>query len=136
MHKENIPAEIFDLLAIKSFEQLSVLEKELVEPWLSATEYERSRSSILAFQAADQSWEIEVPPPPFKRSFQSGIRQLLSYPIPAYQVALGFLVVFGLFYILKDQRNPLEDPSLGTEPIAKGISIDQDEYPEDLVFYP
>ncbi|MFK7808692.1 MAG: hypothetical protein AB8F74_12885 [Saprospiraceae bacterium] len=93
---ENIPEELFDLFAQKSFDQLTAVEKLVVEDHMNSAEYEEYRKLVSDFQDIDNSIKVEPSEKRFTRTSESAIRKLLTYRIPVYQAA-AVLLLAGFF---------------------------------------
>lgn len=135
MKKENIPTELFDLLASKTYESLSNEEKNLVNSMMTSEEYKNLKDMVSDFQELDKDIFIQEDSfavPVTKKSFLS---RMLNYPIPAYQVAASLMVLIGLFFLMKPSLNNQDGPSMDSLVIdTTGISVAKDVYPDSLIF--
>lgn len=135
MKEENIPAELFDLIADKSFDELSSKERTLVEEWITAVEYTDYRSLVHTIQQADTENDYQLSEMSWTQQSAFNLRKLANRPVPAYQVAAMVLLVFGLSFLLpSSSASETEEPVLVEN--TEGTPISQDSYPEDLVFNP
>ncbi len=134
MTPDQLPSAFFDLLATKKYTDLSIQEKELVHQFMDADEYNAMQTVVLNFRTLDQ--EIEVLPStiPVQADQPSILTQLLTYPIPAYQVAAGFLLLFGSLFVIQFYTQNQEAKSVQTEVQEKGIPVEEDSYPSELIF--
>lgn len=118
---ENIPEELFDLLASKSFEQLSDSEKLMVEGHLNPAEYEEYRQLITDFQEIDESIKVVPSDKRFTRTSESAFRKLMTYRIPVYQAA-AVLLLAGFFtygYFGTDRLGRVGDQTFDTVGTSK-----------------
>ena len=135
MKEENIPAELFDLIADKSFDELSSKERALVEEWLTAEEYSDYRSLVHTIQQADTENDYQLSEMSWTQQSAFNLRKLANRPVPAYQVAAMVLLVFGLSFLLPSSSASETEETVLVEN-TEGTPISQDSYPEDLVFNP
>lgn len=135
MKKENIPSEIFDLLASKDYESLLGEERNLVNSIMTSEEYKNLKNIVSDFLKTDEEIKIEHRPFLFSTKRNSLLSKILNYPIPAYQVAASMMVLVGLFLLMKPPSNNQDATSVQSLEIdTTGISVADDVYPEDLVF--
>ena len=135
MNKENLPNELFDLLAIKRFEDLNDAEKAMVLQHLSSEAYNELQMVVEQFQAADQEEIVELATPPMISSKQPfSWRMLLHYPIPAYQVAAAVALLLGISFLFRLAPTTDHAPEKGIQVKQNGKPIEKDEYPEALEF--
>lgn len=135
MKKENIPSEIFDLLASKDYESLSGEERNLVNSIMTSEEYKNLKNIVSDFLKTDEEIKIKHRPFLFSTKRNSLLSKILNYPIPAYQVAASMMVLVGLFLLMKPPSNNQDATSVHSLEIdTTGISVADDVYPEDLVF--
>lgn len=130
---EQLPEVIFDLLAAKSYEQLSHQERVIVDKTLSAQEYDELHQLLLDFHQADEQLQPAPDTHAFPPPSRSRLTKLLHYPIPVYQVAAGVLFLIGSFLFLR-----ISSPQTSVEDyptyVRTGTAIIQDSYPDSLVF--
>ena len=129
MNPENIPNEIFDLLSRKSYAQLSTEQVIKVNKHMSAHEYTSLHESVTSFQLEDRKIS-PVGKGVKHKNENSWLRHLLTYPIPFYQVAASLLLIMGVWFVSSKQRSDAQPAPTYT----KSKSIDQDAYPDKLVF--
>ena len=103
---------------------------------MTKEEFQDFKTIIGDFKDADE--KLEIPPPSLNLKNQSSIRQkifnLLNHPIPAYQVAASFLLIVGISWWLQF-NNPSKKPIEGVKQVnQEGTTIEEEAYPEDLVF--
>ena len=135
MKNENIPSELFDLIAYKSFEELTSKERSMVEEWLTAEEYSDYRSIVTTIQQTDSESDYQLSEKSWTKQSALNLRSLANRPIPAYQVAAMVLLVFGLSFLLPSPSAAEKEESVLVEN-TEGTPISKDSYPEDLVFNP
>ncbi|MBQ4819080.1 hypothetical protein [Aquimarina sp. MMG016] len=135
MDKENIPEEIFELLALKDYEQLSVEERQIVEESIGADLYKDFKTTVLEFRQEDNLLEPKLEEPDFMIRKPSFLTRVLHYPIPAYQVAAVFVIIISTFLWSQNKETKVvSTPNNSKEILQTGTTIDKDYYPEDLVF--
>ena len=135
MDFDKLPDEIFDLLAIKSYEELSAAEMEMVDQSIGADEYKAFRIVISDFQEVDQSLGEEVRPLAVNLAKpKTTWQKIVTYPIPAYQVAAGILILIFALLTLPEQTSVDKANSIDVKNLGKGVSISNDNYPDSLVF--
>ncbi|MEL6658952.1 MAG: hypothetical protein AAFY48_12100 [Bacteroidota bacterium] len=132
MEAAHLPDELFDLLAEKSYSELSSEEQSLVDPYLTAKEYDEMHSLIGEVKLADQQMlTISKKPQPLPQ--KSWIHRVLHYPIPMYQAAAVIALLMGGYWLwapaLPGSGNDATLPYVRT-----GTSIEWDSYPDSLVF--
>ncbi|PQJ14561.1 hypothetical protein [Aureicoccus marinus] len=135
MKNENIPSELFDLIADKSFEELTSKERPMVEEWLTAEEYSDYRSFVTTIRQTDSERDYQLSERSWTQQSALNLNRLANRPIPAYQVAALVLLVFGLSFLLPTSSSPEKKEPVLVEN-TEGTPISQDSYPEDLVFNP
>ena len=135
MKEENIPSDVFDLIAQKPYEQLSEEERLTIKPWMTPEEYTDYHQVVGLIQESENQTDYSLQEQRWPDREISGIKRLALRPVPAYQVAAVALLVFGLSFLFRTAPNevPEEKPLVST---SEGTPIGQDSYPEDLVFNP
>jgi hypothetical protein len=135
MKKENLPDELFDWLADKSYQELSAAEKAVVDQSIGQAEYETLQGVVRDVQGIDAIPSFKPADLSADASKQAAWKRMLWYPIPAYQVAAGLLLLLVSTLIFRGlwQKEDLNS-NAPIEVVVKGIPIDQDQYPEALVF--
>lgn len=136
MDNQNIPEELLDLMAIKTYQELSKQEKELVDQSIGKDTYDDNYQVIQAFVTEDKKLEdkIEIVSSVFEKK-KSILHQVLYYRIPLYQVAAILVVLIGsvfLWMINTSVTNQI--PGETQEVVQNGKSLSKDHYPDDLVF--
>ncbi|GGF64536.1 hypothetical protein [Wenyingzhuangia marina] len=138
--KEIESDKIFDLLAIKSYEELDNAERELVDKELSPTEYESFRDVIRDFKEVDESIELIKPETTFKKAQEK--KKWWNYSIPTYQVAAVLVVaMMSTFILTKNSMKQSTDivqvnsqlDTLRTS--KKSINMEEEKYPTAFVIY-
>ena len=135
MKEENIPSEVFDLIAQKPYEQLSEEERLTIKPWMTPEEYTDYHQVVGLIQESESQADYGLKEQRWPDREITGLKRLALRPIPAYQVAAVALLVFGLSFLVR----PASNEATEEKPIAtntEGTPIGQDSYPEDLVFNP
>ncbi|MEL7249891.1 MAG: hypothetical protein AAFO03_15790 [Bacteroidota bacterium] len=132
MEAAHLPEELFDLLTEKSYSELSPEEQSLVDPYLSANEYDEMHSLIADVRLADeQMLSISKKPQPLPQ--KSWLLRTLHHPVPMYQVAAVIALIIGGYWLwapaLPGSQNDATLPYVRT-----GTSIEWDSYPDSLVF--
>jgi len=128
---ENLPEEIFDLLAQKKFAELSESEKQKVLMHLSQEEFENFNSIVADFQSLDSFSNTQTVGQDSREP--SMLQKILNYPIPLYQVAAAFLILgFASFLFFTKSNSTSEETPIAIEQ-TKGKSLEQDNYPDELV---
>ena len=136
MNIDNIPNEIFDLISEKKYEDLNTMEKETISLYLTQEEYIDAYSAIRDFQNEDAQLPIDKPGLMFKNEQPSTLYRVIHYKVPVYMIASS-LVLFLCAYFLISQRstkNEYTQENNATSELNEGVPIDQDNYPDDLVF--
>lgn len=130
---DQLPEAIFDLLAAKSYQQLNTTERQMVDEHLSAQAYDDLHQAVQDFQKVDAQVTPRSEDQAFPPESRTIMTRLLHYPIPAYQVAAGILLVIGCFFALRHTlpQAPAEE---GYHYVRTGTAINQDSYPDSLVF--
>jgi hypothetical protein len=132
MENNNLPEEIFDLLASKSLEELNIKEKALVAQHLPLEEYQEMRAAIANFQQLDQSVSPRFIPFEVPKEEQSLWKSIAYFPIPAYVAAsIALLMALGFVYLCR-QKTPSTKNTIQVK--QKGTSIEEEPYPENLIF--
>ena len=132
MENNNLPEEIFDLLASKSLEELNIKEKSLVAQHLPLEEYQEMRAAIINFQQLDQAVSPIFVPFKVPKEQPSLWKSIVYFPIPAYVAAsIVLLLTLGFLYLCQ-QNTPSTKNTIQVK--QKGTSIEEEPYPEDLIF--
>ena len=135
MNIEDLPEEVFDLLASKKFNELSVSEQALVSPYLSAEDYDSYHVIVNDFQLLDNSITIDSRKEEISQKQESILRRILTYRIPVYQVAGLFLLLFlSTFAISKMENGNANPEATEVQKKKEGKSLANDEYPSELIF--
>lgn len=133
MNPKVIPTEIFDLLATKSFTELSKLEKDNVNRFMSSIEYNEQHELLRSFNTADGSMAFTSPGLPTEQ--KSYFHQILNFRIPFYQVAAGMtLLIVGTWAINNSNNEPFFQNPEHSIKSTPGISVADGYYPDSLVF--
>ncbi len=144
---ENLPEELFDLLAEKPFSALSETEKKRVNTYLHEAEYEEYRALVLGFKQLEGAKPDAPPKLEFAPKKTPLLRRLLTYRVPVYQAATVLLLLMAGWYGFSDSnRNQLVDEAreevVGKQPTVladstqhrPGTPLADEDYPEGLVF--
>ncbi|MDO6736605.1 hypothetical protein [Wenyingzhuangia sp. 2_MG-2023] len=140
--KEINNEKIFDLLAIKSYEELNDLEREMVAKELSKQEYNDFRDVVEGFKEKDDEIELITSKNTFKEK-TLGKRKWWNYKIPTYQVAAVLVIAILSTFMLT--KKSIQSPSYAVETngktldtlmiLKKSITIDKEEYPSAFVIH-
>lgn len=134
---QELPEELFDLISTRAYHELSITQKNKIDPYLSFDEYDEIRKGILEFQNSQAKVEI----PPFKSTSTenkkptSAFVRLLNVKIPLYQIAaIGLLLILFKWSINGySSLNNLTDFAIQKEDkLGKPLALD--EYPEQIIF--
>lgn len=143
-----LPEELLDLLAQKSYQELNATEREMVSRFLSPESYDEYASLVSDFQQMDQELpatapQLKLPEPQEKRS---KLYQLFTYRIPAYQAVAAIFLALVLFQFSTASRSGSVTDDLHTlgkdtasTPSTYGVQkvgtpLSEDDYPEELIF--
>ena len=134
MNYENFPEELFDLLNSKAVSELTASERELILEYMTIDEFAAYQAIVADLKAENRVLEIETPP--FEAPKPTWYASIVHYPIPAYQVAAGFLLMICLFgfWPQKGSLHPSTEQETTVQAPEKGNPIDEETYPENLVF--
>ncbi|MEM6964729.1 MAG: hypothetical protein AAF573_08200 [Bacteroidota bacterium] len=130
---ENLPEEIFDWLAEKTFSELTEAQRQKVRAYLSEADYENYRSIVFDFQELDHQVTADSSASSPPTSTTSFLKRVLNYPIPLYQVAAAFLILAMATFAMNDFGEEKNLPK-AEEKSGVGKSLAKDDYPEELVF--
>ncbi len=134
---KNIPGEILVWLGSKDYKELTSGEKLVVDEYLGQKEYQDMRSAIISFKQVNKLLDQTIQEFELPGKQQSLLMRIFQYPIPAYQVAAGILLLFGLYYI---NRQPKTASNISTEILADSLQVGkpiaEDKYPAKLIFNP
>lgn len=133
---EKYPEKIFELLASTSFEQLNTAEKLLVDQHMTESEYRDFYEIILDTKTLDQYIPIDIPIPAFSKTPRSFISKILHYKMPFYQVAaaLAFCILSTAYLTQQFSLSQSSDRSKTDTISNNGVSLAEDNFPEQLVF--
>jgi len=136
MNYENIPKQLFDLIAEKKYENLSSDEKQMVENHLTQEEYNEIHNDIRDFRILDNQLKIVRPVLKSKSSKPSLLYRIINYKVPVYIVASCMALLFFVYFLFSEsQDSNQQTPHKDSHHISKdGVPIHQDNYPGDLVF--
>jgi hypothetical protein len=135
MKEENIPSDVFDLIAQKPYEQLSEEEQLKITPWMTPEEYTDYHQVVGLIQESENQSDYSLQEQSWPDRQVTGFKRLAMRPVPAYQVAALALLVFALSFLFQ----PASNKATEVKPLVtntEGTPISQDSYPEDLVFNP
>lgn len=144
-----LPGDILDLIAYKKYEELSPIEKQLVDQHLSPEAYNEYAQVVTDFQELDDSLPAPQVSNRLPEAKPSLVRQLFTYRIPAYQAVAATVIALFLFYLGTANPSIVEGAvvshtdstiapnaggPVGIETRTVGTPLSEDNYPEELVF--
>lgn len=102
METHDKEAQVFELIEMYDFDDLSPADKEIVLSVMTEKEYTQMRKSVSGIETA---FEHSIEPPLTfahpKTKRQSFISKLINYPLKSYQVAASIAVIFGCYFLLQ-----------------------------------
>lgn len=125
---ENLPEIIFDLFSKKRFEDLDQSERQLVLQYMDEDDYIGFADVVQGFRQSDKKPITDITK---QNAQQPIISRMLNYRMPMYQVAAAIVICVLATSVLTGHDDALR-PS--KEINAVGVSLADDDYPEDLIF--
>lgn len=129
MKLDNIPEELFDIIANHQYDDLSSDDNALIKQYLNKEEYEEIHQFLISFSEADDSlenavtMERQIPKKPMWR-------KIVNYRMPLYKVAALYLLLAGAYFLYQQNTEMIPEQ----KGMDKKVSIDEGIYPEDLIF--
>ena len=129
-----IEAKLFELLEQSAYEELAVDEKELVDNHFSEEEYRAQREMMIELEEiesleeapfgsarGDEGFVIEPPILPTDKveNSDSKIKQLLTFKVPGYAVAMFLIIAFAVPYFFRQKDIESNNPTIANESIIK-----------------
>ncbi len=137
--KEIQNEKIFDLLANKTFQELTKDEEQLVLKEMSKEDYDDMQSIIGEFKSVDAALDIKTTIPTFKSKAKKSTK-LWNYRIPSYQVAAMILVAIVLTFGFTKSKEIQSPEFVSNEQVkdtsffpGRSVSLENEDYPENLV---
>ncbi len=132
MEPAHLPNELFDLIAEKAYAALTEEERLLIAPHLSAHEYDEMHLLVASVQEVDE--QILTPRQrPQVLPQRKWFLRVLYHPVPLYQAAAVVALLIGGYWLWAAPL-PHDDASTTLPYVRTGTSIEQDSYPDSLVF--
>lgn len=133
---ETFPEDIFNLLGSKKFVELTDEEKYLIKPYMTVGEYHDYHEMISDVRVLDQTIPSTIPDIRLINKRASMIKKIVDYKMPLYQVAAA--IAFCIFSTATLTQHFSQSPNSNMTQIddssKKGVSLAEDNFPEQLVF--
>lgn len=137
MNPKDLPSEVFDWLSSTNYEDLSHEQKGLVTSFLTPQEYQELRHTVRLFQSGNEAMNIEHPAPSFFDKKNPGLHyKIWKSSVPVHQVSIAVILVAVLFLgvgiIWGKSMAQIPEKSGRAKPV--GVTLEQENYPEQLIF--
>ena len=117
-----VEAKLFELMEKSPFEELSTDEREFVKNYFSKEEYKNQRAVMVdleVFESVSQSQNdfpsLDPPVVDLSSKSDSKIKQLFSFKVPAYAVAMALILAIIIPQILKNKSVVISDNIVGAD---------------------
>ncbi len=130
---DQLPSILFDWLGKYAFEDLSPEQQTVVLEHISKQEYQDMHGSMppFAFENSVLASRVQSSIPSKKPSV---LHRIARYPIPLYQVAASFALIFGSVFLFKQWQKESVEPEVHSVLVDQNISIEKGYYPKEMLF--
>ncbi len=133
MDANKIPNRFFDLLS-KDYDDLTSEEQKIVDDIMNSEEFSNLHSVVSQFGQADAALDGKLNTVKTPGTKKSLFHRVIHYPIPLYKLVASVLLCFGVYSVWNwpGQGSEMSIDGMSSENI--GITVDEDSYPDDLIF--